>query len=181
MARYTLINELRSIEFHDSFLDNAYLAENELHLVFSSAIILGHSFPELTDRIPCSVNAGEDRYACPQLTVTFKNFRFCSVLRGGSWMQDDKGNTIAEYPPRNLSTEEYAAFLEMIPAKKNNHVHGLSFDTETNTYTLCFFMNEDANYYEMEFSSETAIAEFEEFGKDAWYLDSKWRNRRKHP
>ena len=38
-------------------------------------------------------------------------------------------------------------------------------------------MNTDANYYEIEFTGDSIIAEFEEFGKDAWYLDSKQKNR----
>ena len=73
--------------------------------------------------------------------------------------------------------EEYVEFLQMVFAEKYNHVYGIDFDAETKRYTLSFFMNADANYYEIEFTGNSITAEFDEFGKDAWYLDSKWRNR----
>ena len=59
----------------------------------------------------------------------------------------------------------------MIFAEKYNHVYGITYDAETHRYTLSFFMNADANYYELDFTSDTIIAEFEEFGKEAWYLN----------
>jgi hypothetical protein len=177
MATYTVINELQAIEFHDSSLNNAYIDAGDLHLVFSSAIIIGHSLLDINGRIPCSVNDGEDRYACPELKVIVHNFILHSVLRGGCWTKDAEGNTIAKYPPRNLLPEEYAEFLQMVFAEKNNHVYGITFDAETQRYTLGFFMNTDANYYEIEFTGDSIIAEFDEFGKDAWYLDSKQKNR----
>lgn len=180
MAAYTVIDELRSIEFHDSCLENAYLADGELHFIFSAAIIIGHSRMDIQGRIPCSLNNGEDRYACPQLSVTIKDFRIRSVLRGGCWSRDAAGNTIEEYPPRNLSPEEYSGFLKMVHAEKCNHVYGLHYDSETGAYTLSFFMNADANYYELEFTAGSSIAEFEAFGEEAWYLDSKWRKHTKN-
>lgn len=177
MATYIVINELQSIEFHDSFLSNTYIDAGNLHLVFSSAIIIGHSRLDIEGRIPCSVNHGEDRYACPELKVTVHDFVLHSVLRGGCWTRDAEGNTIEKYPPRILLPEEYVEFLQMVFAEKNNHVYGIDFDAETERYTLSFFMNADANYYEIEFTGNSIIAEFDEFGKDAWYLDSKWKNR----
>ena len=177
MATYTVIDELQSIEFHDSSLDNAYINVSDLHLVFSGAIIIGHSRLDIEGRIPCSVNHGEDRYACPELKVTVRDFVLHSVLRGGCWTRDAEGNTIEKYPPRILLPEEYGEFLQMVFAEKNNHVYGLAFDAETQRYTLSFFMNADANYYEIEYTGNSIIAEFDEFGKDAWYLDSKWKNR----
>lgn len=177
MATYRVINELQSIEFHDSFLDKAYLDAGSLHMVFSDAIIIGHSRLDIAGRIPCSVNHGEDRYACPKLYVTVMGYTIHSILRGGCWAQDAEGNTIEKYPPHNLLPEEFDSFMQAVFSEKHNQVYGMTFDTETQRYTLCLFLNADANYYEMEFSAETTIAEFEEFGKDAWYLDSKWRNR----
>ena len=177
MATYTVIDELQSIEFHDSSLDNAYFDAGNLHLVFSSAIIIGHSRLDIEGRIPCSVNHGEDRYACPELKVTVHNFVLHSVLRGGCWARDAEGNTIEKYPPRILLPEEYVEFLQMVFAEKYNHVYGIDFDAETQRYTLSFFMNADANYYEIEFTGNSITAEFDEFGKDAWYLDSKWKRR----
>lgn len=178
MANYTVINELHSFEFHDSFLDNAYIEDDDLHIVFSDAIIIGHSRLDIQGRIPCSVNHGEDRYACPQLSVTLKGFSIHSVLRYGCRIQDAEGNTIEEYPPHILSPDEYSEFLLKILAAQGNHVYGLTYDTETKIFSLCFCLNADDNYYEMEFTAETAIAQFEAFGKEAWYLDSKWRKYR---
>ena len=178
MATYTVINELQSIEFHDSSLDNAYVDAGDLHLVFTGAIIIGHSRLDIEGRIPCTINPGEDRYALPELKVILKGYAIYSVLRGGCWTRDAEGNTIEKYPPHILLPEEYVEFLQMVFAEKYSHVYGIDFDAETQRYTLSFFMNADANYYEMEFSAETAIAEFEEFGKEAWYLDSKWRGHR---
>ena len=175
MATYTVINELHAIEFHDSFLEKIEINDNELHMVFSDAIIIGHSRLDIEGRIPCSANCGEDRYACPELDVIIKDFTLLSVLRGGCWTQDAAGNTIEKYPPRNLSPEEYDEFLTMVLTEQGNQVYGLNYNAESMIYTLCFFMNEDANYYEMEFSTKTTIAEFEEFGEEAWYLDSKWK------
>ncbi len=177
MATYTVINELQSIEFHDSSLDNAYIDANNLHLVFSDAIIIGHSRLDIEGRIPCSANHGEDRYACPKLKVTVHGFVLHSVLRGGCWTRDAEGNTIKKYPPRILQPEEHEEFLQMVFAEKYNHVYGLDFDAETQRYTLCFFMNADTDYYEIEFTGSSIIAEFDAFGKDAWYLDSKWKDR----
>lgn len=179
MVGYTLVNELQSIEFHDSALNCAYIEGDELHMVFSDAIIIGHSHLNIEGRIPCSVNNGEDRYACPELAVTIKGFTIHSILRGGCWTRDAAGNTIEEYPPRILSPGEYDGFLQMVLAEKYNNVYGLSYDSEAGIYTLSFFMNADANYYELEFTVETAIAEFEKFGKEAWYLDRKWRDHQK--
>lgn len=178
MAAHTVINELQAIEFHDSFLSRVYIGEDALHMTFSDAIIIGHSRLDIQGRIPCSVNHGEDRYACPELNVTIKGFTIHSILRGGCWTQDAEGNSIEKYPPHNLLQEEYGAFLQMIFAEKYNQVCGLTYDPEMHRYTLSFFMNADANYYELEFTAETTIAEFEAFGKEAWYLASKWRNRR---
>ena len=181
MATYTVTNELQSMEFHDSVLDNIYMEDKELHMVFSDAILMGRSTVNIKDHIPCSVNTGEDRYACPVLAVSFRNFQIRSVLRGGCRTTDAAGNTIEEYPPRNLSPEEYGPFLQMLLAEKGNQVCGLYYDVETKIYTLCFFMKADPNYYEMEFTADTAVAAFEEFGKEAWYLDSKWRTCREDP
>ena len=171
MAAYTVINELQSIEFHDSFLNHINVEANDLHMVFGSAIIMGHSRLDIAGRIPCSVNPGADRYARPELKVTVQNFTLHSVLRGGCWTTDAQGNTIEKYPPYNLLPEEHAEFLQMVFAEKHNHVYGITYDAETGRYTLSFFMNADANYYEIEFSCSTVIAEFEEFGKEAWYLN----------
>lgn len=171
MARYCVINELQSIDFHDSFLDSICIENEELHMVFSDAIIIGHSCPEIESHIPCSVNSGEDRYACPDLKVTVPDFTIHSILRGGCWTQDAEGNSVEKYPPRNLHPDEYAGFLQMIFAGKNNHVYGITFDAETQRYALSFFMNSDANYYEIEFAGDAIVAEFDEFGKEAWYLD----------
>lgn len=177
MVTYTVINELQSIEFHDSFLNYISMEARNLHMVFSDAIIIGHSRLDIAGRIPCSINSGEDRYACPELKVTVHDFVVHSVLRGGCWSRDAEGNTIEKYPPRNLLPEEYAKFLQMVFAEKYNHVYGMDFDAETQRYTLSFFMNADANYYEIEFTGNSIIAELDEFGKDAWYLDSKSKNR----
>lgn len=177
MVTYSVINELQSIEFHDSYLDEAYPDAVGLHMVFSDAIIIGHSRLDIAGRIPCSVNHGEDRYACPELHITAIGYTIHSILRGGCWARDTEGNTTEKYPPRHLLPDEYDAFLQMVFPEKYNHVYGITFDAETQRFTLSFFMNADANYYEVEFSAETTISEFEKFGKDAWYLDSKWRNR----
>lgn len=177
MSAYTFINELQSIEFHDSFLKHISMEAPDLHMVFEDAIIIGHSRLDIAGRVPCSINSGEDRYACPELKVTVHDFVLHSVLRGGCWTRDAEGNTIEKYPPCNLLPEEYVEFLQMVFAEKYNHVYGIDFDTETQRYTLSFFMNADANYYEIEFTGDSIIAEFDEFGKNAWYLDSKWKNR----
>ena len=177
MAAYSVIDELQSIEFHDSTLNLICAKGDSLHMVFTDAIIIGQSRLDIPGRVPCTVNSGEDRYALPELKVTLKGFSIHSVLRGGCWTRDADGNSIEKYPPRNLLPEEYEAFMQMVFAEEYNLVYGIYFDPEQNRYTLCFFMNIDANYYELEFTADTVIAEFESFGKEAWYLDSKWRNR----
>lgn len=177
MATYSIINELQSIEFHDSSLNLLRMDNNSLHMVFTDAIIIGQSRLDIPGRVPCTVNAGEDRYALPELKITLKGFTIHSVLRGGCWTRDADGNTIEKYPPRNLLSEEYESFMQMVFAEENNLVYGITFDSESNRYSLCFFMNMDANYYEIEFTADTAITEFDAFGKEAWYLDRKWRNR----
>ncbi|MBE6959623.1 MAG: hypothetical protein E7448_02735 [Ruminococcaceae bacterium] len=177
MANYCVVNELRSINFHDSLLNRICIESDNLQMFFVDAIIIGHSCPEIESHIPCSVNSGEDRYACPELKVTVHNFTMHSVLRGGCWTQDAEGNMVEKYPPRNLLPEEYAEFMQMAAAEKNNLVYGITFDTETHRYALSFFMNADANYYEIEFTGNAIVAEFDEFGNEAWYLE-RYRKKR---
>jgi hypothetical protein len=38
-------------------------------------------------------------------------------------------------------------------------------------------MNADANYYEIEFTGNAIVAEFDEFGNEAWYLE-RYRKKR---
>lgn len=174
MAAYTVINELQSIEFNDSLLESVCMEGTRLRMVFSDAIIIGHSCLDIEGRVPCSVNSGADRYACPVLTLTLEGVQIRFILRGGCWSKDAQGNTIEDYPPRKLTPEEYGGFAQMVPAGGSNLVYGLSYDAEIGAYTISFFMDADPQYYEIEFTAETAIAEFEEFGRDAWYLARRW-------
>lgn len=175
MARYTVINELQSIEFHDSVLQAVSIHDGNLYMVFSDAIIIGQSFPEKKDRNRCSVNDGEDRYACPHLAVAFQSFQTRSIIKCGFLTQDHKGNIIDQCPSLTLSADEYDVFWGLVLAEKDIQVNGLSYDKATGTSTLCIFLNHGTDCYEVTLSAETSIVEFEEFGKEAWYLDSKWR------
>lgn len=176
MAHYCVIDELRAMEFHDSILNAVSINGSELRMVFSDAIITGRSFPE-KDRIRCSVNDGEDRYACPHLTVTFHEFETQAIIKLGFMSQDAQGNIIAQRPTVTLAADEHDAFWKYICSVKVIQVNGLSFDEENGTWTLCILPDYGIDCYEVTFCSIKNIAEFDEFGKEAWYLDSKWRNQ----
>ena len=160
---YTMINELMAIEFHDSSLESMRIEGDELRMVFSGAIIVGRSRPGIEGRIRSSVNSGEDRYAIPELRVALRGYAIRSLAR-----EDRDAHAM-----RELLAGEYGSFFSMIEGF--NHVYSLSYDPADDTYCLGFILNAEDCYYEMQFSAETAIAEFEEFGKDAWYLEDKWR------
>lgn len=177
MAAYTVINELQSMDFHDSFLESLRMEGTQLRMVFTNAIIIGHSRPDMKGRVPCSVNSGADRYAFPLLVVKLEGFQIRSVLQGGYQVIDDQGNILNAHLPHKLSPEEYGKLPEMVIAEEGSPVMGLFQDTETGIYTLALMMNADADYYEIEFTAETAIAEFEEFGREAWYLDDEWETQ----
>lgn len=176
MAHYCVIDELRAMEFHDSILNAVSINGGEVRMVFSDAIIIGQSFPE-KDRIRCSVNDGEDRYACPHLTVTFHGFETQSIIKLGFMSLDAQGNIIAQRPTVTLAADEHDAFWKYICSVKVIQVDGLSYDEENRTWTLCILPDYGMDCYEVTFRSNNSIAEFDEFGKEAWYLDSKWRNQ----
>lgn len=177
MARYCVINELRAMEFHDSILNTVSINGNEVRMVFSDAIITGQSFPEKKDRLRCSVNDGEDRYACPHLTVTFHSFKTQAIIKLGYTAQNDQGDIIAQCPTVTLAADEHDAFWKYICSAKVIQVNCLAYDEVTGTWTLCILPDYGMDCYEVTFCSKKNIAEFDEFGKEAWYLDSKWRNQ----
>lgn len=178
MSKYALLNDINSIEFHDSNLEDVHWTEDTLTFLFSSVIIVGHSCPGLSNHPPCSLNTGEDRYAMPCLTLTLRDYQIHSILRGVCWSQDAEGNSIEKYPPRLLKPTEYADLLNLIhnSHQRLNHVYGIHFEEEKQCYNLAFFLNQDVNYYEIDFSARQICAQWEEYGDIAWYV----KNYRRH-
>lgn len=98
---YKRINDLTGLYFHDSSLIRANRARNTITLTFSSAVVIGHSCPELKNWKPCPLNRGEDRYARPELILRLEGVKELNILKGGCWRD---GAWV--YPPRNLQPRE---------------------------------------------------------------------------
>lgn len=169
---YRLKNDLTGLYFHDSTLINAVKAWNTLTLTIRSAVVIGHSCPELKNWTPCKQNLGEDRYAAPELTLGLEGVRELNVLKGGCWK--DGG---WEYPPRNLEKEELPDFFRAIPeGGLYNHVNGISW--EDGKLTLGVWLDARTNFYELTCTVKTVTASWESYGDIAWYVS---HHRKKYP
>lgn len=169
---YTLKNDLRGLDFHDSTLMNAVRTWSTITLTFRSAVVIGHSCPELKNRTPCKLNLGEDRYAAPELTLRLKGVGELNVLMGGCWK--DGG---WEYPPRNLEKEELPDFFRAIPeGGSGNHVYDLTW--EEGRLTLGVWLDARTNYYELTCTVKTVTATWDSYGDIAWYVS---HHRKKYP
>ena len=121
---YKRINDLTGLYFHDACLLRAYRSFHTISLTFSSAVVIGHSCPELKDWVPCPHNLGEDRYAAPELTLTLEGVGELSILKGGTWK--DGGWVV---PPRDLEEREFAALFKAVPEGGfGNHVYDLTWE-----------------------------------------------------
>lgn len=181
MEKYTLHNDLRSVDFHDSCLTGAERSGDRLRLTFTQAVVIGHSCPELKSHIPCPLNRGEDRYAAPRLMLELREYRIRSILCGGCWSRDDGGGYVEKYPPRLLEPAEYDGLWENISASAmdgGNFVCGLQWDGENKRGNLSFVLNRGADYYEAEFTAGEITARWERYGDIAWYVEEYRRRLR---
>lgn len=170
---YVLKNDLRSIDFHDSCLTNAVFRGGCITLTFRSAVVIGHSCPELKTRIPCPLNRGEDRYAAPELVLRLEGVKELSVLKGGCWRGE-----VQVYPPRKLEAEELPGFFADIPkGGAGNHVNGVTVDKD-GLLTLGFWLDAQMNYFELTCVPRFITAEWDSYGKVAWYVE---HHRKKYP
>ena len=56
MARYTVTNELTSLEFETSWLENVTMTDTELTLTFREAIVVGNrDYPQICVNLQCGV------------------------------------------------------------------------------------------------------------------------------
>ena len=163
---YTVTNDLRSLDCHDAVLTDAVWQDSRITLTFHQAVVIGHSCPELENRIPCPMNPGEDRYAAPELTVQLDGVRQLSVLRGGCWKND-----VQVYPPRTLTPAELPGFFAMVPRRGFvNHVYDMTWG-EDGVLTLSFWLDADVNYYELSCVPGSVAARWDDYGAIAWYVD----------
>lgn len=173
---FTLKDDLKSIDFHDSHLTALRLEGDTLRAAFCNAVVIGRSCPELPAHIPCPLNDGEDRYAAPVLGVTFQGVTDLRILRGGCWQCLPDGGRVEIYPPRNLEPGEFPGFFRSVGAESGDLVYGLT--AEGDRYTLSFWLDAGNDYYELSFTAAHTAAQWESFGGEAWYLEH-YRKRRK--
>lgn len=160
---YTLKNDLRSLDLHDAVLINAVKRWNTVTLTFRSAVVIGHSCPELKNRIPCPLNHGEDRYAAPELVLRLEGVKELSVHR--------------KCPSVDPEPEEVPGFFAAVPKGGSlNHVNGITW--EDGKLTLGVWLNALTNYYELTCVPRTVTASWEGYGEIAWYVA---HHRKKYP
>ncbi|MBQ8935025.1 MAG: hypothetical protein IJ049_01290 [Oscillospiraceae bacterium] len=157
--------------FHDSTFGSVLFEKADMMWEICGAIVIGHSCPEVTNRVPSSANDGEDRYADPTLKLTFCNYKIISVLRGGGWSIDNKGNR-TEYPEQEL---EHKYFREILKEAVENVSEIMSFIRKKDQFVFDIIGRED--YYKLTFQADQVIAEWESLGEEAWYLEHYRKNR----
>ena len=162
---YKLHGDLTGLYFHDSSLVKATRYWNTIFLTFSSAVVIGHSCPELKHWTPCKLNLGEDRHAAPELTLRLEGVKELGILLGGIW-KDGRW----EIPPRNLEEREFPDFFNAVPEGGfGNHVNDLTW--ENGKLTLGVWLDARANYYELTCVPKTVTATWDSYGDVAWYVE----------
>lgn len=162
---YKLKNDLTGLSFHDSSLIKAQRYGDAIFLTFSSAVVIGHSCPELKHWTPCSLNRGEDRHAAPELTLRLEGVTELSILKGGTWR--DGGWVI---PPRYLQEREFPDFFQAVPRGGfGNHVYDLTW--EDGKLTLSVWLDAQPDYCELTCVPQTVTATWDSYGDIAWYVE----------
>ena len=131
MARYTVTNELTSLEFETSWLENVTMTDTELTLTFREAIVVGNSQSDFHQCKPCSCNNGPDRYALPQLVLTFKNYKILSILIEEKHIHNSDCSDYTIIPARVFSPEEGRRFMEQLMAHPSSWVYYLGYYQDT--------------------------------------------------
>lgn len=163
---YTLKDDLRSIDFHDSILTGAELAGDTLTLTFRRAVIIGHSCPELESHIPCPLNDGEDRYAAAELVLRLEKVQDLTVLSQSRLLF------------RTLVPGQLPGFFQTIRENPlQNHVNGLSLEG-SGVLTLNFWLQPHGKFYELTCTPGSFTAGWDAYGKIAWYVE---HHRKKYP
>lgn len=169
---YKQINDLTGLYFHDSSLIKASRFRDTIFLTFQSAVVIGHSCPELQHWTPCRLNLGEDRHADPELTLRLEGITELSILEGGCWK-----NGGWEYPPRYLEEKAFPEFFKAVPEGGfGNHVNGITF--LDGQLTLGVWLDARANYYELTCVPRTVTATWDSYADVAWYVE---HYRKQHP
>lgn len=166
---YKLKNDLTGLYFHDSSLVKVKRYGDTIFLTFESAVVIGHSCPELKHWTSCNLNLGEDRHAAPKLTLRLAGVKELKILKGGTWR--DGGWVI---PPSYLLQQEFPDFFRAVPG--GGFVNDLTW--ADGTLTLGVWLDALANYYELTCAPKAVTACWDSYGDVAWYVD---RYRKKHP
>lgn len=170
---YIAVNELASLEFETAWLKNVAMTENTLTLTFQEAIIVGHSHSAFHEKAPCSLNEGADRYALPELALTFKNYKILSVLIEENHIRSIDNPHETVIPAYTFTPEETAAFLEKFASTQNSWVYYLGYYQDTPMIYMAFspsFCLDVQAAHEIWLTAEENIAQWESFGGEAFYL-----------
>ena len=170
---YRCVDELESASLHDAcFISSEFLGEDMIWYL-RDAVIEGRSF---LGRRGNSLNPGADRYATPELKITFEGAEIREVTRYGYLVQappEQGGGTLEEWP------DFYYPQKALVPmAKKlfSNHNYIVGINREAFDVWSCDVSRlEDAEIYNVTFTARTILMEWEAYGKEAWYLSHKNR------
>lgn len=170
MAKYTVTNELKSLEFETSCLENIAMTGTELTLTFREAIVVGNSQSGFHQCKPCSCNNGPDCYALPKLTVTFRNYNILSILIEEKNIRNSDNSDASVIPARVFSPEERHAFMAQLMTHPSSWVYYLGYYQDTPMIYMAFTPEFSAETHEIWFTAEENIAQWEAFGDIAFYL-----------
>lgn len=165
---YRVTNEVNHMVFQNSNLVSAQWQDGTLSLSFARAVVVGHSCPELEDRIPCTLNPGEDRCASPKLNVVFSGCRILGICRERNWF-GNKSQPVKEF----LTEDQFDDFWSGLDGWIG--VYELRHHPEADFYQLCFYCL-SLDRYRVTFTAKNDTESWERFGNvDPFILDYRIR------
>lgn len=172
---YKAVNELTHFEFHDSCFHAISFSCQDMVWELEDAIVIGTSRLDIEGRQACTLNTGADRYATPFLRLTFQDFQLLSFIREGcATLQNGIRTEI--YPPKELMAADFPPYMTDIAASGGNTIYYLNMNLQNNVIHMDFWGGSDPEYYIVEFITKQCTAEWEAYGKEAWYLEHKWQH-----
>ena len=151
MAKYIVKNELNAFEFEFAQLRRISKGDEDLTFGFDNAIVVGNresDWLKFLKKESCSLNPGPDRYAVPELSVTFKNYEIIDILTEESVSIDHgTGEEIRRIPAYHFTESEISLFWDIMLISPHSLVSYLGYYEDTNMIYMAFqsFDNPELN------------------------------------